>query len=287
VLSKRKLKPSKKIYDTWTQVKFPFRLLRVAVCVLFFAAALTGCAALQRQTPEDRKAAAAARELLSRLAATNQSLQDFKGIGRIQLEAGNATATNERLVWAASAPEKLSVAVLASGLPVLKFASDGRHLYFIDMRNARGSFHKIRSSDPQLDRLISIPVRSSDIVLLLAGRLPVREHGRVRLAIADTGRRVLTLEQWWQVVEKIYVDAERDEVQMVEFFDGQGRLAYRANLIDRQTAGTYRVPRKIEITGSSGAWLRLRIERLFPDADIQPEVFILKPPDRHGSAAAR
>jgi hypothetical protein len=259
----------------------------VVVCVLIFAAALSGCAALQRQSPEDRKAEAAARELLSRLAATNQGLQQFKGIGRIQLRTGNVAATNERVVWAASAPEKLSVAVLASGLPVLKFASDGRHLYFIDMRNAGGSFHKIRSSDPPLDRLIAIPVRSSDIVLLLAGRLPVREHARVRLTTSDTGRRLLTLEQWWQVVERIHVDADRDEVQMLEFFDGQGRPAYRATLNDRQAAGTYRIPQKIEITGSSGAWLRLRIERLFPDADVQPEMFILKPPDRDGSAAAR
>jgi hypothetical protein len=191
------------------------------------------------------------------------------------------------VVWAAAVPARLSVAVLASGLPVLKFASDGQYLYFIDMRDAKRSFHKIRTSDPSLDRLISIPVRSSDIVHLLAGRVPVREHTRVRLATSDTGTRVLILQRWWRVVQKIHVDARRDETQMVEFFDGRERLAFRAAFEDLQKAASYLIPRKVRITGSSGARLLLRIERLFPDAEITDEMFILRPPDRDASAALR
>lgn len=263
------------------------RRIHVAVYVLILAVSVSGCAVLQKQTPEERAAEFAARELLTHLVESNQNLVTFKGIGRIQLAAGSNAAINERAVWAASVPAKLSVAVLASGLPVLKFATDGQHLYLVDMRNAGDSFHKIRSSDPQLDRLISIPVRSSDIVLLLAGRLPIRKHKRVRLATTNTGSRVLILEKYWQVVEKIYLDAKRNEPHMVEYFDGQGELSYRVVFEGLQTVQRYRIPRKIRISGSRGAWLLLSIERLFPDADIKPEMFILEPPDRDASAAAR
>ena len=285
--SKRKSKPSRKTGSTRFQVKSFIRRAPVAVSILMLAAALSGCAALQKETPEQRAAQAEAQNLLSRLAATNQNLNQFKGIGRIQLNAGGTAAINERVVWAAAVPSRLSVAVLASGLPVLKFASDGQYLYFIDMRDVKGSFHKIRTSDPSLDRLISIPVRSSDIVHFLAGRLPVRAHTRVRMATSETGSRVLILQRWWRVVQKVHVDARRDETQMVEFFDGREKLAFRAVFEDLQTAASYQIPRKVRITGSNGARLLLRIERLVPDAEITDEMFILRPPDRDASAAVR
>jgi len=287
VRSKRRSKTSRKISKTWIQLKSFSRYSLVTLCVLVFVAVLAGCAALQKKTPEDRQAEEQARSLLSRLTAANQGLRNFKGIGRIQLDTGSRTAINERAVWVASVPVKLSIVVLVSGLPALKFASDGQHLYFVDMRDPAGSFQKIRSSDPQLDRLISIPVRSSDIVQLLAGRPPIRDHTRVRLTTTDAGVRLLILERWWQVVQKIHVDPQRDEVQMVEFFDGRGQPAYRAMFEDLRAAASYRVPRKIRIIGGSGAWLLLSIERLFPDADIAPEMFVLNPPGRDAAAAAR
>ena len=86
------------------------------------------------------------------------------------------------------------------------------------------------------------------------------------------------------MVEKIHVDPQRDEVQMVEFFDGQGNFAYRATFEDRLAVASYRVPRTIRFAADSDAWLRLRIDRLVPDADIKPEMFILKPPSSDSSA---
>ena len=285
--SKRKSKPSRKTGNTRLPVTSFIRHIPVTVCILMLAVALSGCAALQKVTPEQRAAEAAAQSLLSRLTATNQNLKQFKGIGRIQLEAGSTAAINERVVWVAAAPSRLSVAVLASGLPLLKFASDGQYLYLIDMRDAKGSFHKVRTSDPSLDRLISIPVRSSDIVHFLAGRVPLREHTRVRLAVTETGSRVLILQRWRRVVQKIHLDAQRDQTQMVEYFDGREQLAFRVVFEDLQTAASYEIPRKVRITGGSGAWMLLRIERLIPDAEITDEMFILRPPDRDGSAAVR
>ena len=279
--SKRRSKPSKKT------IKAANRPCLLTACVLLVVSLLPGCTILHKQTPEQRAAEAAARELLSHLATANENLQDFKGIGRIQLAGDSAAYIDQRMVWAGSLPTKLSVVVLASGLPVLKFASDGQHLYFLDMRSSRSSFRKIRSSDPQLDRLISIPVRSSDIVLLLAGRLPVRSHSKVSLATNESGSRVLILQKWWRVVQRITVDPQRSELQSVEFFDGQGKLAYRVTVADLQTIQGYRVPRQIRIDGSSGAWLAIRAERIYPNADIKPEVFILAPPDRDSSAAMR
>ena len=285
--SKRKSKPSRKTGNTRLPLKLFLRHSFVTVCFLTLAAAFSGCALLQKESPEQRAAEAAAQSLLSHLTVTNQNLKQFKGIGRIQLEAGGTAGINERVVWAAAVPSRLSVVVLASGLPILKFASDGQHLYLIDMRGARDSFHKIRTSDPSLARLMSIPVRTSDIVHFLAGRLPVRKHTKVRLAVSDTGSRVLILQRWRRVVQKVYLDARRDETQMVEFFDGQEQLAFRVVFEDLQNAASYQIPGKVRITGSSGAQLLLRIERLFPDVEITDEMFILRPPDRGGSAAVR
>ena len=252
--------------------------------MLVFIVAFSGCTAFQRKTADERAAETAARELLTRLKYTNQDLKHFKGIGRIRLAAEAAPSINERMLWVGSVPAKLSAAILVSGLPVIKFASDGRHLYFVDLRTADSNFYKIRSSDPQLSRLISIPIRSSDIVMLLAGRLPVRSHSAVRQKMANDGSRVLILERWWQVVQKIHVDAATETPQKIEFFDSQGNMTYQVVLENRYAVAAYTIPRRIHIAGANGSRLSLHIEKLFPDIDIQPGTFILAPPDRNASA---
>jgi len=262
------------------------RWVLLAACLPVVAALLTACSALRPPRPEELAAEAEALAVLDRLRASNRGLQQFKGVGRIRLTGGAAPAINQRAAWAGAVPDRLSVAVLAAGRPVLKFATDGRHTYLADLRPPKPSRHKVRASDPQLDKLIAVPVRASEMVELLAGRAPICAHSAARLESGGDGGWVLVLETWRRVAQRIYLDGERSAVRALELFDRDGQLRYRVDFGRLQPAGDYRIPASIEVSGAGNGRLRIEIEQYFPDAALDPAAFVLDEPDRDPPPAA-
>ncbi len=136
----------------------------------------SSCASLTGSIPEKSADHVEAANLLSSLKIKNQNLKAFKGIGRIKLWHNNNPGIDERVAWAADSPSSLLVVVLVSGHPVIKFSTDGNFLYYLDLTTKPSSFKKIRSTDARLDKLVSIPIRSRDVVSLLSGRIPIHEY---------------------------------------------------------------------------------------------------------------
>jgi hypothetical protein len=260
-------------------MKIPAHRICLAACLLLVSIGLSACSTLRQRLPEDRRAEKAAKQLLVDISQTNQNLISFKGIGKIRIWGPQQPPINERVAWIGSVPVSLRIVVLASGQPVVKFATDGRYLYFIDLQNPGSSFKKIRSGDASLDKLISMPVKSSDIISLLAGRPPLLDHSRaVLMEDAVNGGAVLILEKWWQVVEKIYLNADKSAVEKVELFGG-GKLRFRVEFKRMQQIKGYRVPRRLKITGSDGTGLQLDIDRYIADVSVKPSMFVLTPPE--------
>ncbi len=258
------------------------RTAQVAVCLLF-ALGLTACGAFSRQISDEQAAAnREAGQLLLSLSNTNKNLSAFKGVGQIRIWNRSRPPISERVAWIGAAPTSLRIVVLTSGRPAIKFATDGRYLYFVDLQAPRPSLKKVRSSNASLSRLISMPVKSSDIIDLLSGRPPILSHSNVSLEKDTAGRGyILILQKWWQVVEKIYLNEDKSEILMVEILNSDNGLQYRVEFNRMQDVRGYRVPSRLTISDDNGAGIQLDIDRYIADISVDPSMFVLSSPDTY------
>ncbi len=256
-------------------MKFLTLILSLVAASFLFSS----CASLTGRIPEKSADHVEAVNLLSSLNTKNQNLQAFKGIGRIKLWHNNNPGIDERVMWAGANPSSLLIVVLVSGHPAIKFSTDGNFLYYLDLTAKPSSFKKIRSSDACLDRLVSIPIRSRDVVSLLSGRIPIHKFTSAGLIKNKLKKGyILVLKKKWRgVIEKIYLDENKSDIQKVEIFKSDGSLKYRAAFETMQYIKGYHVPLKLVISNDNGAGFMLDIERYMADAAVSPSMFVLSP----------
>ncbi len=221
------------------------------------------------------------RDLLSVLSTKNDSLKNFKGIGNIQIRQNGRLKLDQRVAWIGEKPVKLSIAVLISGYPAVKLATDGKWLYYLEVHGQDTTFRKFQESDPSLKKLISIPIASSDVITLLAGQIPLPKFDSASLIQEkETPGYVLVLkERWWGVRQKIYYDQSVSEVRRVDVFYRSGSLKYRAEIESVQSIDGFQVPLQLRLLTHDGADCQLNIDRYWVNVDPPPEVFVLTPPN--------
>lgn len=252
-----------------------------AVFSLSACGSLTGRVSERPIDAEVTEAMTDARHLLSTLKNQNYQLRSFKGIGKIRFRNKDKMFV-ARMAWVGSEPGKLRLEVLGvTGQAIFSLASDGRWFYLISHTEDR--FYKKRSDDASLTKLISVAVKSSDVLALLGGRVPVYEHDELVLQKMRSGDgRILVLKRWWGIIEKIYLDESSAKVQKIEAFDITGSLTYRAVFDGMQTVKGYRVPSKLVISNNDGAIFQLDIDRYWTDVSVSPSIFMLTPREKSG-----
>ena len=220
------------------------------------------------------------RNLLSELKIQNNSLRNFKGIGNIRLRQKGHLLLDQRVAWIGEKPDKLSIAVLISGYPALKLAMDGKWLYYLEAAGQDTKFRKIAASDPSLEKLISIPISSSAVILLLAGQIPLPEFDRAELIEERVGAGyVLVLkDRWWGIRQKIYYNASLSGIHQVEVFHRSGDLKYRVEIESTQRINGFQVPLRFRLINPDGTDCQLDIDRYWANVDLPPDVFVLTPP---------
>ena len=221
------------------------------------------------------------RDLLSVLKTKNDSLKNFKGIGNIQIRQNGRLTLDQRVAWIGEKPVKLSIAVLISGYPAVKLATDGEWLYYLEIHGQETTFRKFPASDPSLKKLISVPISASDVITLLAGQIPMPKFDSAALIEeeASPGYVLVLKEKWWGVRQKIYFDQSIFEVRRVDVFQRSGALRYRAEIGNRQLVNGFQVPRQLRLLTPHGASCLLIIDRYWANVDPPPDVFVLAPPD--------
>jgi hypothetical protein len=253
--------------------------------ILAAALALSGCATwsgiLESQTPaaEDSPEAVEARLVLDHLRKTNERLKNFKGVGRLTIRQEGKVQMDERMAWIGSDPLKLSIVLFAAGFPAVRMAGDGEWLYYQDDQAAGSTVKKIRASDPDFKRLLSIPIQSSDIIALMRGRIPIREHRSARLQPLKSGSGyVLTLTRAWGGRQMIFLDESKTEVRQTEVYDASGDLLFQANFLEMQLVDGYKVPLRLAVSGKDKALVQLVVERYWADVPVTPSMFVLGSP---------
>jgi hypothetical protein len=245
------------------------------VAALFFSA----CARLAVKAP-GKPADLETRALIRSLKNKNNDLKTFKGIGKIKLWNEGKIRFSERIAWVGKVPLKFRFELLFSGQSLTKIASDGQWLYYRNRHSDRHPYGRVRLTDSNLERLLSIPIKPADFMALLSGRIPVYGHDLASLEKNSAGEGyVLKLENRWQrVVERIYLDRSKMSVQQIEIFNHSGALIYRVVFDKIIIAGKYQIPGRLVVSSDTGSRFQLDIQNYQTDVAVKPSMFFLEPP---------
>lgn len=146
------------------------------MAALLCAVMLTGpgCAILGLQSgkPTDIHA----EDIINRTRAFNAQISTSKGTGELTLTRGLRKETY-KIAWAAQSPNRLRMTLLMSGHPIETIASTGQWVTFVSHTGAHKP-HSAVSVDPDLEPYINIPLRLSELVSLLLGKVPERPFDR-------------------------------------------------------------------------------------------------------------
>jgi len=248
------------------------RLLRCLLTAVL-ALCLTACARPFVRTPGGGDEG---RRLLARLEETNRGLWAVKGVGSfsLRLPEGSRSA---RVAWIAAAPDRIRLHVFGLlGQGRLTLAADGRRITLHSA--ADGRFYSRRADDPDLQKVVGFPIHVSDLVSLLMGRIPLRDHTRTRVVpdAGGSGGLVLSLDGFWGSRQKITFDA-RGRVREAAYFGAAGGLRYRVTLTARRRVDGYELPQELRLSTEDGRRLRLVVSRCWANPALPEGVFRLAP----------
>lgn len=241
-------------------------------CILIPITALflSSCAGLSDMFLGKPEISEAAAGLISSLERLNGGLKSFNGVGKIKLWDRNGTRFS-RVAWIGAEGNRIRIQDIANPSGMI-IASDGKRFYFVS--NYEGRYIEKKASDPDMKRIVSIPIRISEIVELMAGRIPLREYRSAKVATDETsGESVLVLLKWREAVEKIYFGGD-GHVQKVEAFDAGTALVYRVEFDKAKTVSEkYRIPFRITVSNDAGEGFQLSIHRYQANVPVEPAIF--------------
>lgn len=219
------------------------------------------------------------REIIVTLKNKNENLKVLKGLGKIRIwnKEGKRIA---RAAWTGSKSGNFRIEILtATGQPVASLATDGE--YFFILSHPERKFYRKRATDSNLEKFLSIPLKSDDVFAFLSGCVPVQDHDSASM-IMDTngdGYILILKKKWRGLIEKIYLDKNKKSAHAVEMFDINGSLVYRAEIFDVHNEAEYQLPSRIVISNDDDEGFQLDIEKYWVNVPVSPSLFRLLPPE--------
>lgn len=244
-------------------------LVKIAAQILLLGIFLMGCAPLKPET--DPTLDAKARDLANQVQAFNSAIETSKGTGWVRLTTANQKE-KFKIAWAAGTPNRLRLTALVSGHPMETIAASGEWVSFIS-HTGKHKPHSAVSVDPDLATYIQVPVRLSEMVTILLGRIPIRPFDQAWFAPGKTDTIYLKKRFSSQTQEIAFTP----EGQVAEFrlIDQDGRLLYALIYRQFQEKNGRLIPTDISIEDGSGRTLEITLSGLVPNAPVKESMFRL------------
>ena len=220
-----------------------------------------------------------AERVVENISGFNDGLETFQGVGQFRLH-GKTGLLSARAAWIGDKNGKLRIDVLGpGGRSQASFAADGNWFYAITHNPLQ--FHKQHARNANLNRLISIPLKTDDLHTLLAGKIPVRPHHSVSVRRDRSGIGVVLAlkRRWGGIVEKIFMDDTGSTVRKIEIFTIGGTLAYSVIFQGYRTVQGFHIPLKLMISDAEAVTFDLDIQKFNPDIKFADSAFVLEPPE--------
>ncbi|MEH0019228.1 MAG: hypothetical protein V6Z89_06225 [Desulfobacter sp.] len=248
---------------------FHFRAVWRFMAVFALAAGLAGCASVSPKTDPvmDKKA----RRMAEQARDVNSEITTGKGTGQMTLTTPNRQE-RFKMAWAAGAPNRLRLTLLMSGHPVETIAATGEWVTFIS-HTGRHKPHSAVSADPDLEPYIDIPIRLSEMVALLLGKVPVRPFDRAWIS-PDDPDTILTAKSFSGTLQAIRFTPQ-GRVDRYRLLDTDRTLIYGVDYTAFRETNEHTIPTAITIADSHGRTLDITLSVVLPNAEVKESVFRL------------
>lgn len=244
-----------------------FRLIYITVFILV----LSGCALHRPDTNPllDGKALFLANQARS----FNQHIMASKGTGWIRLETKTQT-DKFKIAWAAVSPNKIRITFLLSGHPVETIIATGEKVIFLS-HTGKHSRYTSHSKDPNMKNYIHVPIKLSEMISILLGRLPVKRFDTAYFSPSDTSLSTLNLMHNWKGLTQSLFLNSTGRVEGLRTINSSGKILYEMTITEYRDTDFGSIPVKIEIKDTDDRKLTLVITDFQPNPPIKESVFRL------------
>jgi hypothetical protein len=244
---------------------------------LAIAVWVSGCSTLIPSQVVNAPESPEVTNILLNLGQVNADLSTFKGTGKIKLWKKDSVQV-VRTAWTGARPDKIRIVIQGiTGFPVASMAADGNWFYLLSY--SQDSFYKAEVHNPDLEKLVSIPVTAGDVINLVSGVVPIRQYQSSNLMQlqAESGYILSLMGERGVVIEKIYLDQARMRVHRIEIFTLKGQLAYRVDFSGETEVDGFRVPAMLIFSNDDGSGFQLDVDKFWPNAAVSPDMFVITP----------
>jgi len=247
-----------------------YNLIYSIVFILIFS----GCALHRPATNPllDKKALLFANQTQS----FNQHIITSKGTGWARIETKTKT-DKFKIAWAVVSPNKIRITFLMSGLPVETIIATGEKITFFS-HTGEHSKYSYNSKDPDMEDYIQVPIKMSEIILILLGRIPVKKFDNAYFSPSDPSLSSISLEQNWKGVTQSLHFNDKGKIHGLKSRDLSGKLLYEIMITQYKIYDFGNIPIKIEIKDMDNRKLTLDITSFQPNPPIKESVFQLTEP---------
>lgn len=221
---------------------------------------------------EFQKAPPEISRFLSILEQKNDAVKFFKGIGKISVWDSDSSRTS-RAAWLGADDGRLRIEFLGlPGQPVAKFIFDGERYSFLSHIDQQE--YGQTCSDPDLNHVTGVSIKTSEVIAYLAGGTPVYEHDSVLLEQGESGGKFVLIfrKHWLGVVEKIFFN--ESVLEKVEIYRW-GMKAYQVEFTDIRVVNEHQVPFHLVITNGDNQGFSFTVDRHWADINVLPSTFAI------------
>ena len=223
---------------------------------------------------EFQKAPPEVSQFLSIIDQKNDEATSFKGIGKIRIWDAEGSRTS-RAAWLGALDGRLRIEFLGlPGQPVAKFIFDGTQYFFVSQMDSE--VYRKADSDPDLEPVTGVSIKTSEVIEYLAGGIPVYEHDSVLLEPSASGDMDVLIfkKNWLGVVEKIFFKGS--EIEKVEIFKW-GTKNYQVEFKDIGAVSKHQGIPYLVIDNGESQGFSFAVDRRWPDIDVLPSMFEISP----------
>ena len=241
------------------------------IYITAFFLIISGCASLRPATDPllDNKAF----DLATKAGSFNKHIVASKGTGWARLET-KTKKEKFKIAWAAVFPNKIRITFLLSGHAIETIIATGEKITFVSHTRAHAKY-SYNSKDPDMKGYVHVPIKLSEMILVLLGRLPVKKFDDAYFSPLDSSLSTIILKQDWKALTQHLHFTGKGKINNLTSTDISGNLLYEMTIIKYKTYNFADIPVKIQIEDSDNRKLIIEITNFHPNPSIKESVFQL------------